>query len=159
MKKKTAKKQSRDQRSLRQQMLRSPEEIDAAQEAKEERRIAERREGAADVRNQKNEKHKNMDVAIAVIVGPDEWAGSLPSRRPWYSVPTVSNTVLEIGEPYRLPRTTIPPATVNNASNRRMNGMYSSRAVCTSAYVTGTTPTDSESGSATNAAHTAAILP
>ena len=43
-------------------MRRRPEEVDAAQEAEEQRRVAERRQRAADVRDQEDEEHDDVDV-------------------------------------------------------------------------------------------------
>eukprot|EP01036_Dinobryon_divergens_P003235 gene3234-4257_t len=44
-----------------------------------------------------------------------------------------SRPVLRPGPPCRLPRTKMPPATVNSAVSRMMNGMYSANAACTTA--------------------------
>ena len=54
---------------LGQQMRRGPEEIHPAQEAEEERRVAQRRQRAADVRDQEDEEHHDMDVVAPVVVG------------------------------------------------------------------------------------------
>ena len=49
-----------------------PAEIDAAQKAQEQRRIAERGQGAADVAHQEDEEHEHMGVAAPVLVGADQ---------------------------------------------------------------------------------------
>ena len=53
-------------------MLRGPEEVDAAQEADEQRRIAERRERAADIGDQDDEEHHHMDVVQPRGVGAQQ---------------------------------------------------------------------------------------
>ncbi len=53
-------------------MRRRPEEVDPAQEAEEERRVTERRQRAADIRNQENEKDHDMDVVAPVVVRPQQ---------------------------------------------------------------------------------------
>ena len=53
-------------------MLRRPEEIDAAQEAQEKRRIAKRGQRAADIGDQEDEEDDGMCIALAVIIGAQE---------------------------------------------------------------------------------------
>ena len=80
------------------EMLRRPEEIDAAQEAEEERRIAKRRQRAADIGDQEDEEDDHVRVVAAVVVGAqqradhqhrgagraDELASTAPSARSAY---------------------------------------------------------------------------
>ena len=51
---------------------RRPEEIDALEEAQEQRRVAERRQRAADVGDQEDEEHDHVRVVQAVVVGADD---------------------------------------------------------------------------------------
>ncbi len=53
-------------------MLRGPEEIDPAQEANEQWRIAERRQRAADIGDQENEEDDDMGIAGAFGIGADQ---------------------------------------------------------------------------------------
>ena len=55
-----------------QRCARGPEEIDAAQEADEQRRIAERRQRAADIGDQEDEEHDDVHVVRAQGVGADQ---------------------------------------------------------------------------------------
>src|SRR5262249_39758453 len=64
--------QARDKRRRQQQVPRGPEEIDAVQEADEQRRIAERGERAADIGDQDDEEHDHVRVVEPRRVGPDE---------------------------------------------------------------------------------------
>jgi hypothetical protein len=65
-----------------------PEEIDAAQETKEERRIAQRRQGAADIGHQEDEEDEHVRVVAALPIridhGPDQQhrgaGGAHPAR-------------------------------------------------------------------------------
>ena len=50
-------------------MLHRPHKIHAFQEAQKQRRIAQRREAAADIGHQKDEKHHHVHAVFAVIVG------------------------------------------------------------------------------------------
>ena len=56
----------------RQRLRGRPEEIDAAQEADEQRRIAERRQRAADIGDQEDEEDDDMGVERPVVVGADD---------------------------------------------------------------------------------------
>ena len=118
-------------------LLRRPEEIDALQEAQEQRRIAQRRERAAGVRHDEDEEHDHVRLVHAVVVGADQrpdqqhrgagraHAGSRARRR------SRGCAVLSPGVPCRLPRMWMPPATANSAVSRMMNGMYSASSACT----------------------------
>ena len=55
-------------------MPRGPEEIDAVQEADEQRRVAERGQRAADIGDEEDEEHDDVDVVEPVRVGADERA-------------------------------------------------------------------------------------
>ena len=57
---------------LQPEMLRGPEEIDAAQEADEQRRIAERRQRAADIGDEDDEEHHDMHVVRPRRVGAEQ---------------------------------------------------------------------------------------
>ena len=48
------------------------------------------------------------------------------------TAPIARIAVLSPGAPCRLPRMWMPPATVNSAVSRMMNGMYSASSACTS---------------------------
>ena len=61
-----------DERRLEPQMLQRPEEIDPVQEADEQRRVAERGQRAADIGDQKDEEHDDVDVVEPVRVRADE---------------------------------------------------------------------------------------
>ena len=54
--------------------LERPQKIDALQKAEEQRRVAERREGAADIGNQKNEEHEDVDIVGAILICSDHRA-------------------------------------------------------------------------------------
>ena len=54
------------------QMLRRPEEIDAVEESHEQRRIAERRQCAADIADQKNEKHHDVNIVCPRRIGAQQ---------------------------------------------------------------------------------------
>ena len=58
----------REQR-LGKQMLRRPEKIHALEEAEEQRRVAERRERAADIGDQEDEEHHDMHVVLSIVIG------------------------------------------------------------------------------------------
>ena len=49
-----------------------PEKVDALEEAEKQRRVSERRERAADVGDQEDEEHEDVDVVAAVLVRPDD---------------------------------------------------------------------------------------
>jgi hypothetical protein len=53
-------------------MRRSPEEIDAVQKADEQRRVAERRQGAANIGGQKDKEYYNMHVMKPRRIGPQQ---------------------------------------------------------------------------------------
>ena len=55
-------------------MSRGPEEVDVVQKADKQRRIAERRERSADVGDQEDEEHDDVDVVQPRRVGADERA-------------------------------------------------------------------------------------
>src|SRR6187401_92303 len=55
-------------------MLRGPEEVDPAQETDEERRVAERREGTADIRHKYDEEHDGVRSMAALGIRPQQWA-------------------------------------------------------------------------------------
>ena len=55
-------------------LLRGPEEVHALEEAEEQRRIAQRRERAADVRHDEDEEHDHVRLVAAVVVGADQRA-------------------------------------------------------------------------------------
>jgi hypothetical protein len=61
-----------NQRGFEPQPPRGPEEIDAVQEADEQRRIAERGERAADIGHEKDEEHDDVDIVKTRRVGADE---------------------------------------------------------------------------------------
>ena len=61
-----------DERGRLPQVFRRPEEIDAVEEADEQRRIAERRQRAADIADEEDEEHHDMDVVQPRRVGPDQ---------------------------------------------------------------------------------------
>ena len=63
-----------DDRGLQPEVPRGPEEVDAAQEADEQRRIAERRERAAHIGDQDDEEHDHMRAVPAPRVGADHRA-------------------------------------------------------------------------------------
>ena len=75
------------------------------------------------------------------------------------TVPIASRIVLVPGAPWMLPRTRMPPATVNRASSRRMKGMYSRSAVWARAWIAVDGPKASAMGTSTSKPHRAAILP
>ena len=108
--------QSGDERGLRPQVPRRPEEVDAVQEADEQRRVPERGERAADIGDQEDEEHDHMDIVESSRVGADERANRImaapvvPTTLA-ISVPKARIAVLTIGVPRRLPVTRMPPAT------------------------------------------------
>ena len=53
-------------------MLCGPKEIDAVQEPDEQRRIAERRQGAGDVGDEKDREHRHMGIVAPSLVGADQ---------------------------------------------------------------------------------------
>ena len=61
-----------DDRRLVGEVRGGPEEIDAAQEADEQRRIAERRQRAADIGDQEDEENDDVDVVRARGIGADQ---------------------------------------------------------------------------------------
>ena len=61
-----------DERGRLPQVFRRPEEIDAVEEADEQRRIAERRQRAADIADEEDEEHHDMDVVQPRRIGPDQ---------------------------------------------------------------------------------------
>ena len=63
-----------DERGFEPDVARRPEEIDAVHEADEERRIAERRQRAADIGDEKDEEHDHVDVVEPRSIGADERA-------------------------------------------------------------------------------------
>ena len=63
-----------NERSLEPQMLRRPKEIDPVQKADEERWVPERRQRAADIGHEEDEKDHHMDVVEPVRVRADERA-------------------------------------------------------------------------------------
>ena len=149
----------------RQRFVRRPEEIDAAQEAEEERRIAEGRERAADIRHEEDEEHHHVDVVPAVVVGahdrPDHHDGRAggADEAGQHRADREQRPCWSPGAPWMLPRTRMPPATVNSASSSRMNGMYSRSAVWASAWKAVDGPKSSAMGTRTSRPHRAAILP
>ncbi len=62
----------RDRQRRQEHRLRRPEEVDALQESQEQRRIAERRQRAADVGHQEDEEHHHMRAVLPVVVGPKQ---------------------------------------------------------------------------------------
>ncbi len=56
------------------------------------------------------------------------------------SVPMASSMVLTAGVPTSEPVRRTPPATVNRASSRMMNGMYSKSRVCSTSYAASEAP-------------------
>src|SRR5262249_14399802 len=56
----------------RQHGFERPEEIHAFEEAQENGRIAKRGERASNIANQKDEEDEDMDLVLAVVVGPKQ---------------------------------------------------------------------------------------
>ncbi len=88
-----------DEQRLLPEMFCGPEELDALQEADEQRRIAERRQRAADIGDQKDKEHHDMRVVSPVVVGPDQRPDQDHRRARGATMlaitaPTASSTVL-----------------------------------------------------------------
>ena len=66
--------QDGDEQHRHQHGPRWPEEIDALQEAQEQRRVAERRQRAADIRHQEDEEHHGVDLVAPPLIGLDDRA-------------------------------------------------------------------------------------
>ena len=104
-----------------------PGEIDAAQEAEEQRRVAQRRQRAADVGDEEDEEHDHVrrcaGGALARSIGRISSidAPVVPSRLA-AAVPSARIARLVSGVPTRLPATRMPPATTNSANNRARKG-------------------------------------
>ena len=97
-------------------MLRGPEEIDPVQKADEQRRIAERRERAADIGGQEDEKHDHMGIVQPRRVGPQQrptriMAAPVVPTRLAIRVPSVKMARLTSGVPRscRSPKCRPPP--------------------------------------------------
>ena len=92
-----------------------PLERDALQEAEEERRIAERREQPAAVRDDEDEEHDDVRLAHARLVGAQQRADQQhrragradPARQ--HARRSPSSAVLSSGVPESEPRTWMPP--------------------------------------------------
>ena len=118
------------------QCARRPEEIDAFEEADEQRRIAERRQRAADVADEQDEEDDRMR-AVPPASLPRGAAGSAASPRP--SCPSRSRArrprqqrgVARRRAARVWPRTQMPPAIVYSANSTTTNGTYSSTIACT----------------------------
>ena len=74
-------------------------------------------------------------------------------------VPPARNAVLLNGEPRKLPAKWMPPATVNSASNRMMNGRYSSSARWRTSNRVNSQPNSSRNGQSTITTQKAETLP
>ena len=97
-------------------MLRGPEEGDAAQEADEQRRIAERGERAADIGDQDDEEDDDMSIVRAPGIGADQRAdqdhgGAGGADQAGDRRAEGEDAGIGRGVPRRLPVTRMPPAT------------------------------------------------
>ena len=108
--------EERDDHGLQPEMPRGPEEIDAVQEADEQRRIAERRQRAADIGDENDEEHHDVHFVEARVVGaeqrPDQdhgRAGGADEARDQRA--DREQCGVDRGVPRRLPVTSMPPAT------------------------------------------------
>ena len=108
-----------------------PAEVDPAQEAEEQRRVAERRQRAADVADEEDEEHEDVGAVPTPVARWRAISGRISSMamRRWCRagspdiVPSVEQgEVGQFGVPTRLPATRMPPATTNSVNSRRMNG-------------------------------------
>ncbi len=116
-----------------------PEEIDTVQEADEQRRVAERRQRAADISDQDDEEHDDMDAMARAARRRADTAGSGSWQRRWFRrsspspAPSASITRQITGVRANLPVTRMPPATMYSANRRMMKLTYSPTAACTNA--------------------------
>jgi hypothetical protein len=111
-------------------MRRRPEEIDAAQEADEQRRVAERRQRAADVRDEEDEEDDDMALkrrsSLARIIGRIMIieAPVVPTTAGEHRADDQQDRVRR--RAVQLPETRCRPPIVNSANSRMMKGRYSS---------------------------------
>ena len=103
---------------LQPEVLQRPEEIDAAQEADEQRRIAERRQRAADIGDQEDEEDHDVHVVGAAGIGADQrphqdhgGAGGADDAGD-HGAEGEHGGVARTAVPPRLPVISRPPATV-----------------------------------------------
>ena len=88
-------------------MLGSPEELNTAQKAQKQRRVAQRRKRACNVGNNKNKKYKSVQrlCALAAISGRiNSMAAPVVPMMLAHTAPSARNAVLTAGRPIQLER-------------------------------------------------------
>jgi hypothetical protein len=118
------------------QGARGPKEMDPPKEAKEQGRIAKRRQHSANVRDKKNKEDHHTCVEGARAIGANErldqdhrGAGCSDNARDHRA--KLEDRRVDRRRAVGLPSIEMPPAAVKNAKSMRMKGRYSSAMLCT----------------------------
>lgn len=121
------------EKGLGPQGARGPKEIDPLKEAKEQGRIAKRRQHPANVRDKKNKEDHHMGVEGARAIGANErldqdYRGA--SRSDYACDHGAKREDRCVDRRRAVEPALMPPAAVNSAKSMRMKGRYSSAMLC-----------------------------